>query len=610
MAELHVNQFDGGILNKICATLLQPNAAVDVIDAQITGGCIEPFNGPLFTGVIPEDLAYQNEQGSRSIVKFGGVTFWTENESGDISSSLGYVGVTPPSGLPIATPRRQGNRFIGRYQYLITFISRDGVESAPYAIDLDASDQAVSVNAQIQSETVLDAEGVDAFNPKHPRAYKRYGYDEGDIVTYVGRTWRCKQAFHGERIQGDTSWNSRDRRRPIAEWQYPNSDDGLYWEDVTQTQINVLGYEEIRLESIPQSAESYVSTIRIYRTVADGNTFYQVAEVDIGTTSHIDTVSDSVAVLNPILAQNLTWPPVYEAIDDNKLSKLPVKYLTYQNGLFYLAARDRLYISEVDAPHQWDLRKYLEFEDTITGIARARSTGVLVFTNNRTYHVTGSTFVDIERDWIPQYQGCPNWRTITYIQDTPMWLSFDGLCKYGYEPDIQQEVLRNVTLDSYEWPDTVDHAVSMDEAYHAFTTDGYCVIYNAARGNKIYRRSLDSQSSAYDKDRDKLILFKNGSYFDADGGDPQEWVYTSPEFNMGTASPKRVRSMWFNCTEDVDVEVFVDGVSRYNGTSQGTRDRRHYLAHGLVGDLFQFKISSKGKLTRYSVEWHEVQYGR
>jgi hypothetical protein len=268
-----------------------------------------------------------------------------------------------------------------------------------------------------------------------------------------------------------------------------------------------------------------------------------------------------------------------------------------------------VYLSQQDNPHGWDPTRFLEFEDTVTGIA-AEDRGVLVFTKNRTYHVTGTTLADINRRWVPNYQGCPNWRTISYLYDTPVWLSYDGLTKFGYEPNISVERIAVLTEKVYEWPENVVFSVVANDIYYAFTSDNKAICMDFRRDGVIYERSLSAQEAVYDEDNDRLLISDSGQIKVVGDGDPLEYTYVSPDLNFGTAEPKRLRCIYLNASDDIEVTAYVDGEKRFTGTSKGSKDRRMFFAPGLVGDFFRIGFRGKGEVRRASIEYSKMQNQR
>jgi len=620
MPEFTVQNFKGGIINRVRPHLLEHTHCVNVTDADIVDGSLRPFKASENTQFSTEKLDRQNGAGTRSLVKWEGNWYWSDNDTGELDSDLGYMGVESPQGRADARVGNVGNRFVGVYQYLFTFETTEGFESG-YQIPGE-TEYRVSVSTAIKTRTLVAEVDAPQFSTVHKKSDKLYGYNEGDYVRYGDITWRCKQSFdNGNTKKTESRWGTVQGRSrivsvtiydpdPLLLRQTPGEDDGKYWENVTSENIDVSGAQEIIIENIPKPASrSVIRWTNIYRTVADGQTFFFLDRIAGGSTGYLDSLDDSKISLNRTLDLNaLNYSPIYVE-SDGQFSIVGGKYLTLEDGIFYLAYKDRVYLSKQDNPHGWDPRNFLTFEDEVTGIA-SEDRGVLVFTNNRTYHVTGTTATDITRRWVPNFQGCPNWRTISYLRDVPIWLSNDGLTIFGYERDLVVERLTVLTEQRYTFPDNISFATVANDIYYAFTEDSKVICVDFRRDQAIYERSLSAVKADYDADSDRLIIDDSGQRKIIDAGTDLEWTYISPEFNFDSASPKRVRSIWLHCTDDIDVTLTVDGDQKTKLTSKGSKDRRLFFKPGMVGDLFQLTLSSKGELKRFTIEWYEVQYGR
>ena len=609
MPEFHLTEFNGGLSNRIRPHLLQPNNATALVDADVVDGSVRPFSASVNSDTTNDYFNRQTHTGSRSIVKWSGSYYWSDNDTGTLGSDLGYVGIDPPAGLATLEAKERGNRFAGVYQYLFTFETANGFESAYNPIE-DVSLRS-SINTAIEERTLVPATDIDEFNPSHYKHRKRRGYEEGDMVNYNGLTYRAKSGFAGEKTEGaGQAASNAPRYRKIATWQYPGADSGRHWEDITGEVVTILGAQSILVSDIPQPATgSPVVRTNIFRTIADGGTFYFVDSVK-GSTTYLDHNDDVKISLNRTLDLGaLNFPPISVETGDEDWTTVGGKYLTVEDGTFYLAYGDRVYLSAQDNPHGWDPARFLEFDDTVTGIA-AEDRGVLVFTNNRTYHVTGTKLSDVVRRWVPNYQGCPNWRTISYLFDVPIWMSNDGLTKFGYEPNISVERISVLSEKIHTFSKLVTFAVVANDIYYAFRSDGKCTCVDFRRGGIIYERSLDADDAVYDGDNDRLLIKKGGQVKIVDDGDPLTYEYVSGDLNFGTAEPKRLRSVYINASDDTTVTAHVDGELKFTSTSKGTKDRRLYFTPGLVGDYFRIGFSGTGEVRRASIEYNNVQKQR
>ena len=607
MSEFQLITFKGGLANRIRPHLLEPEFATELVDADVVDGSLRAFGDIATTPSSHDYFNRQTNTGSRSLVKWSGKYYWSDNDTGVIGSDLGYVGIDPPDGSASLRSLERGNRFAGVYQYLFTYETENGFESSYNPLERIA--RRSSIDTGVEERTLIPQEDVDEYTPHNLVTSKLNGYAEGDVVNYNGLTYRCSGFLQGEsNFEGSGIYVNG---QPLGPWQAPGADSGRFWEDITGVVITILGTQSIQLRDIPRPATgSPAKYINIYRTIADGGTFFYVDRISTGSNIYKDTTDDVKISLNRSLnLAALNYPPLSIETGDEAWTTVGGKYLTVEDGTFYLAYKDRVYLSAQDNPHGWDPARFLEFDDEVTGIA-AEDRGVLVFTKNRTYHVTGTQISDIVRRWIPNYQGCPNWRTISYLFDTPIWLSYDGLTKFGYEPNISVERISVLSEKIHTFSDNITFAVVANDIYYAFRSDGKCTCVDFRRGGVIYERTLDADTAVYDEDNDRLLIEKNGVISEVGAGDPLTYTYVSPDLNFEKPVPKRLRLLYLNATDDVEVSAFVDGEKKFTSTSKGTGDRKLYFTPGLVGDYFRIGFSSVGEVKRASIEYNIIQRNR
>lgn len=677
-----ISQFNGGIINGVASTKVDPTTASDLLDADIRYGDLRPVKGAAKASSRPKNWEYQN--GRRSIVSFGNNAYWTDNETGDVGSTLGYMGVDWPKTLATATGIDRGSRFVGKYKYVCTFETAEGFESRPSTLGYLFNTMGETVVTDKGLEEISTYDGVkgaaQAFTPTNEASispaqfgltykggsqfiardivgeeqtvlggsatygYQREvtsplaarGYSEGQIVSYKDKVYRAKINFfamvEGTRSLYVNKGSKTIRYRPtgsryykqaelqiveplaeIQSWQYPDGSGGTeFWQVVGESDtidpVDYGGYDTIEVSRLPSpEVVGGITTVNVYRTVGDGEVYFLAARLPVGTSSFRDNLSDEELVSGRELDFSPVAPPVYSVDGKGNALRLEPRFLTEQLEQFYVASGNRVYISDQGNPHRWDVRKFLQLDDECTGLARYRD-GVLAFTANRTYQITGSTLADIRLRWIPEYQGCKDWRTIAYLNNNPTWISNDGLCQYGFVADIQAELLQTLTLGKYDWPEIVWGTVA-NKRYYGVTSHNEAVIYDFQRNGAISKVTIDAQFAEYDPDAD-VIVFKDlgGNDMALGTGDEKEWTYVSPQFTFDSNQLKRIRSCWVRCDEDLTILVAVDGVDRFTGESLfSVPYRRLFFPAGMTGTQFQFTLKSKGKLDQISIEWQEAR---
>ena len=275
---------------------------------------------------------------------------------------------------------------------------------------------------------------------------------------------------------------------------YVNADG---WESAPQEYQDGLRYKTIYLNQelpnilVSKPVEDWVDKVNVYRTVGNGANFYRIRSftVDELGQNFSDSTKDDLLLFNPALeTYAMDLPPANG------------KFLTERDGYFYLAVGDKLYSSKNSNPHYWNSLNWIGFDSEITGITREYQ-GLLVFTSNRIWRVGGGDITNSYKQEIPVSQGCINYQTISAINNAPIWVSNDGICVWnGQNVDI-------ITLNRLDFDTQATRfAVSANDRYHLFLTDGTCIVADMRSGNIFYKRDLDYEYGWYDADLDILYL--------------------------------------------------------------------------------------------------------
>ena len=632
------DNFSGGVNTFIDPQKLPPTHAVDVSNAEIVSGSIASVPAPdgISTPIIPE-VKY-NPTGNRSLAKFGEAYYWSDNDTGELSSSLGYIGVRPPESSPGVIKQWPGvttestARFDGTYKYAAIFNTFDGFSSAPSAsLEMDnfwTNVETTTISTTASPTNAPRFSATKLWHVVHPLPHysmitavvsshdvtstdqRSYRYAAGSVVEYGGRAYKTYVDY--ESVPSDPARIFKKNLRgwttpaepllpPGTPYQWPVSP----WVDITGVLNHVRGADIIEIE-VPASSETSVVSVTILRTVKNGSTFYPLVTLPNGTGSYMDMTEDTNLVLQvpPVLTNHT--PPV----DENPPFS-GGKFLTALHEVFYLAVGDRLYLSEQSNPHAWDPLKFMVFEDEITALVPTQAS-VIVFTKNRRYFITGSTFADLQKVQLPTLQGCPNWRTATTVGNHIVWQSNDGVAIFGKQPEIEGDQVQLLTADKYTFDKIANFAVSANEVYYMFFDD-HVVAIDFKHGATITKRNINGLSaSVYDQNDDRLYFLTSLGRWEEDGtGDDATWSYTTPRLepapdkNEGTRLPKKLRRLWVDADNDVDMTVFVDGEERWSKVlkKRARRDLSTYFKAGLIGQDVQFRFSSKGTMRSFTVDF-------
>ena len=210
------------------------------------------------------------------------------------------------------------------------------------------------------------------------------------------------------------------------------------------------GYVEV--SGMVASADTQVTHIRLYRIGGFKTAFTLVVELVKGTSTYKDKIP-SVDLLGGILESETNFP-----------APSGLKYLTEAYATFFGSVGATLHVSEVGNPNYWPYQ--LEFPKTITGMGAVQN-GLLVFTLNATYLISGTDPTTFVRHLLSGDQGCKSHKSVQFIKNTLVWLSNDGLCSStgGDLTVLTQDKLGKINLTSYA-------SAIYDDVYYLFHTNG------------------------------------------------------------------------------------------------------------------------------------------
>ena len=370
-------------------------------------------------------------------------------------------------------------------------------------------------------------------------------------------------------------------------WESAPGDQAVYWSEVTLSSQQA----DISIPAFPTG----ITTCIIYRTIDQGSDFYEVARTSSPSSTYNDNLTDDLLLLgNPLDTVNDLPPP-----DGGK-------YLTEQNNTFFLAVDDRVYFSKQGNPHAWNPLDFVNAPDTVTGLSEEFD-GVLAFTFNSTLKITGYDVLTVSIKLIPSNQGCKNWRTISRLDDVPIWESNDGICAWD-GTNVQL-----VTHEQYNITFTSTHSETYNDAYFLFHPNG-AVIYDRRTGGTFtelsdFVGSSFNEYAWYDGDADKLYLYNglsgdDGRVYEYGTGVPQESNYISPHVDGGLTE-KNYRRIWLRNDSPTGVKFFVEGVEVMDITIQAG-ERFLYLPAGTAGRYATFELTFTGIVYDAAIEYEEV----
>lgn len=466
------------------------------------------------------------------------------------------------------------------------------------------------LNGDVSTGSLKSIKGVEFTGQTNPVNLGHYGAGNRSVVSWYKRTyWSVNDAEVSPYYGGDTVTLGiiPPTQAPVISangvtgltgtfkycWTYlnadgfesaPHADEDWYSTITLATQAGSY--------TLPTEFPENVDKIRIYRTVDEGNTFYYINEHDSEDAG--SSFNDTGLDLDILMRETM-----------NTLSLLPPpdggKYLIERDGVFWLAVGDRLYFSEVANPHAWNPINWIGMGDTVTCIGQ-EFTGIMVFTNNTPFRVTGTDADTVMKMEIPSNQGCPNYRTFAMLSNAPVWQSNDGVCLWD------GSAIKPVNFGKYNIDFTSSHAVSGNDAYYLFHDSG-CLCFDRRSGDIFKELDITSDYAWYDANADSIYLLT-----DADGSDKiyemgtgnnLTVTYQSPQISGSGMTQKQFRRIFVNSDCSVAVTFKLDGVSKGSFTIAGQGRRMEYLPSSGYGRYAELELSFAGTLNEYVVEYSE-----
>lgn len=491
MSVFKTNEFTGGMNDWLHAGLLKENTASLLVDAKTENGKINAVNLPGDLQVNdPEKYGHYGTR-NRSVVKWYGRYYWSENERNAppyFGGNVEGLGVPYPEIQPeleAMAPDAGENGLSGDYKYCLCFVNDNGWEGAPGSL------------TEYYTSITLENQKVKVTSPVFP-----------DGISYA----------------------------------------------------------------------------KVYRTGNQGADFYCVGRINESGGFLIDNEPDiDLPLLEPMTSTD-NYPPPDKG-----------RYLTESGGVFFLAVGDRVYFSVQGNPHAWPTLNFIGIGNAIKGIT-PEFQGVLVFTENNSYRVTGAESAEtITKALIPGNQGCINYRSIAHLVNSPIWLSNDGICVWNGE---SINIVNTGTLKAERLP--LSYAVSANEVYYLFLTDG-CIAFDHRQGNIFYRLSFTCDYAWYDENSDRLYLQKGKFLYEFGIGEKSEYKYISPYIGGTDLTIKKFYELLITCSEPFILTVLLEDAVHFTEDIKTGGRKRIKFPFTLTGQYMQLQIQSKGELSEIAV---------
>lgn len=327
-----------------------------------------------------------------------------------------------------------------------------------------------------------------------------------------------------------------------------------------------------------------ISYAKIYRTQGGGADFYCIGEIRTSGETFTDKMSDySLVGLEPLSSTD-NYPPPDRG-----------KYLCESGNVFFVAVDSTLYFSKQGDPHSWPKLNYVGFDDIITGIV-PEFQGILVFTVNNAYRITGADNAEtLIKSLLPGNQGCVNYKTISQISNSPIWLSNDGICVWNGESInvISKQVLNTNRLQ-------VTKAVSANDCYYLFLKDG-AILYDHRNGGVFRKLDFTCDYAWYDGETDVLYLQSSGLIYGWGQGELGVYHYVTGYIGVPESEYTFVREVILTIDGMAEVTLLNEGTEVFSVKLEKSGRHRLKLPYTTFGRYFQLKISGIGMLKESGV---------
>ena len=350
--------------------------------------------------------------------------------------------------------------------------------------------------------------------------------------------------------------------------------------DGTESQPSVYSNEIVTTNQavdviVKASNDPQVSNINVYRLGGDLTKMSLVVQLTNTDQTYTDSLAD-VDIPADILVSDL-----YGQAPNN------LRYLTEANAMLFGAIGDKLYFSEVAYINAWSPYNFIDFDDTITGIG-ATQNGIIVCTKYKTYIITGTSPNTLSKYLISGNQGCIEYRSMQYTNNTLIWCSTDGICvsSGGVIQVISRDKLSKLDIIPTE-------GIVYDDVYYLAHSKGILIV--DLRFGVIFRE-LSTIVSGMHIANDILYYSSNDKLYTLGTSTlPKSLHYISPKFSDGAISTlKNYKTVYCNNTGNIVIKVYLDD--------------NLVLTQSLLGGVEELKLPQETKLA-YTIQFEVTGTG-
>lgn len=635
---MKLQQFDGGLHTRVRPQFLNLNEGVVYENIDNSVGTLAPVKQKTavqaISGRYPYYYEVQDEWLSsdvlRSYVEYRDTLYWSDSSGrpqkydGTTQSNLGITAPTAtPSVLPTTPvqapktaeliPGNAGDLPSTTYKYLL--VNYDGTYfSAPLELSISLVSNRISVdnyyNDKYYGRATFDEREYEDYLYESINTSSNYtrsvviskvtGITYGASGVQVYRLYSGKYYLVGTLADAaatlsdtvhDISANAEFDSSAVAPlagtlqyvYTFYNSAEGIE-SAPSPLSAEVLTLGQTTLTNLQVSSDAQVDQKRIYRVGGLLSNFALVATIDNATTSYVDGIDD-VAINATILSTS-----------NNQPAPTGLKYLTEAYAMLFGAKGTKLYFSRVGLPDYWPTEYFLEFSQTITGIA-VTAGGILVFTKYNTFIVTGTGPTSFSQYPLSGDQGCLAHSTIRSVGGTAVWVSADGICLSN---GSTVEVMTKTKLGILSLSPVC--AELQGEVYYVLNSDSAILAVDFRFNATLKSLSLGVDSLAIGNN--KLYGHYDGQLYEMFSSSAVEaFKFVSARFIEGSSTEeKQYKKVYVYSKGDIIINVLIDDqlVSTHTFSEEGShqiqvpQDKQR-------GHFIQFEVEGTGEV--YEIEY-------
>lgn len=357
---------------------------------------------------------------------------------------------------------------------------------------------------------------------------------------------------------------------------------------------DVLSVPELASDSVSNplivvqpSDDPQVRYINIYRKGGNFTEFMRIARLSNEAVNFVDTVRETSVDGTILETLSKSLPP------DGLL------YLTSYSAMLFGALDDKVYFSAVGDPFFWDAFSFIDFEANITGFGPTPN-GLLVFTADKTYILTGNSPSTLSKYLLSGSIGCISHKSIQTLSSSLIWLASDGLY---VSTGGQVVAFSNQKLGNYSFDAPIASIARGDMYYLSFNRGTLLADMRFGSSLVFLTGKFKSFTTADNKvygctDLGELVEVFGGS-------DNEELNYISPQYSDGSLSTVKVyKRVKVYSVGDLDIAVVIDGAEVLNSKLKEGFTELLIPQSSVRGYYIQFKVKGTGELKEllYEVE--------